>query len=407
MPPQPLPEPLRGAEPDSFANDLVAVRLGRIGRQTLHENSFSPAQKMALEALLDEIPFTRIRPIRDRDAPDCEDWEAYTAPYLEMDWFEVPWFFVENYFYRRVLEATGYFQEGAGKGVDPFWIQKISGFSKSLPQIQSLCAQLNRVLRRLPEQGWHSEDFLAMLYSCLWGNQGDLSMWPVGEKQRPDHTDLSLAKDFLLVDDTPGLIADLSKQAGSLQRADFLIDNAGFELVSDLCLADYLLSAGLAEKVRFHLKTHPTFVSDALVIDVEQTISSMSRLKDEATQSVGVRLADHLHKDRLQLTDNWFWNSPLPAWEMPPDLRREFGEVDLVISKGDANYRRAVGDLHWPFTFPFQQVLRFFPAPFLALRVLKSELTLGLAADQLQEMAEKDPKWMVNGRWGMIQYRGS
>jgi uncharacterized protein with ATP-grasp and redox domains len=400
--PQPLPEPLRGADPDSFAYDLVAVRLQRIGKQTINENPFSPSQRLAFENLLEEIPDGKIRPIRDQGAPDLKDWQAYTAPYLEMNWFEVPWFFVENYFYRRVLEATGYFQEGNGKGVDPYRFQKETGFSASISQIRMLCAQLNRLLDNT-DQGWHSVGFMTMLYACLWGNQSDLSMWPVGEKNKPDHNDLSQAKAYLLADGSQALIDYLSTR-GIAARIDFLIDNAGFELVSDLCLADYILTTGLAQKVRFHLKTHPTFVSDALVSDVKKTIESISALDDRHSQIVGERLAEHLRGNCLELVHNLYWNSPLPSWEMHPSIKEELGEADLVISKGDANYRRAVGDLHWSFTFSFQEVLSYFPAPFLGLRVLKSELALGLKEEQVQELFEKDPKWLVNGRWGILQF---
>jgi hypothetical protein len=404
-PPEPLPEPLRGADPDSFAYDFVTQRIHKIGRQTLEENVFSPSQKKALENLLDEIPHDKIRPIQDQEAPDYEDWQRYTAPYLEMNWFEVPWFFVENYFYRRILEAAGYFQEGDGMGMDPFRFQKMTGLYNSIPQILALSTKLNGLLE-CPGQGWQSQGFQAMLYACLWGNQVDLSMWPVGEKLRPDHSDLTQAKAYLLVDDSQALIAQFPNQGSIVNRIDFLVDNAGFELVSDLCLADYLLTCGLSKKVRFHLKTHPTFVSDAMVYDVEKTVETISNLEDRESQILGERLSEHLSTNRLQLTHNLFWNSPLPSWEMPPAVMTELHHADLVISKGDANYRRAVGDLHWAFTFTFQKVLRYFPAPFLGLRVLKSELALGLNEKLVDELFEKDQKWLVNGRWGAVQFKG-
>jgi len=50
------------------------------------------------------------------------------------------------------------------------------------------------------------------------------------------------------------------------------VDNAGFELVTDLCLADFLVTSGIASSVVFHLKSHPTFVSDAMSKDVMDTV---------------------------------------------------------------------------------------------------------------------------------------
>src|SRR5262249_11202823 len=54
---------------------------------------------------------------------------------------------------------------------------------------------------------------------------------------------------------------------------DCLLDNAGFELLGDLCLAEYLLSTAQVQTVRFHAKVHPTFVSDAIIADVHTTIA--------------------------------------------------------------------------------------------------------------------------------------
>jgi hypothetical protein len=75
-----------------------------------------------------------------------------------------------------------------------------------------------------------------------------------------------------------------------------------------------------------------------------------------------------------------------------------------VISKGDANYRRLAGDLDWPSTTPFADVVRYFPSPLLALRVLKAELALGLAPEQVLNLEKQDPSWKVNGNWAVIQF---
>ncbi len=55
-------------------------------------------------------------------------------------------------------------------------------------------------------------------------------------------------------------------------RVDVILDNAGFELVTDLVLADFLVSAGLAKQIRFHGKSIPWFVSDVTKQDFEWTI---------------------------------------------------------------------------------------------------------------------------------------
>jgi hypothetical protein len=44
----------------------------------------------------------------------------------------------------------------------------------------------------------------------------------------------------------------------STKSTVFIMDNAGFELVCDLFLADALIASKLATSITFHLKAHPT-----------------------------------------------------------------------------------------------------------------------------------------------------
>jgi hypothetical protein len=117
-------------------------------------------------------------------------------------------------------------------------------------------------------------------------------------------------------------------------------------------------------------------------------------------------LSELLENGRLQLQAHWFWNSPLEMWRMPASLKGELDHSKLLISKGDANYRRLVGDRHWPYTTPFADIVCYLPAPVVALRTLKSEVAAGLSPGQPEEVTERDPEWLFNGRWGLIQFSG-
>jgi hypothetical protein len=156
--------------------------------------------------------------------------------------------------------------------------------------------------------------------------------------------------------------------------------------------------------VRLHVKPHPTYVSDAMLKDVLATLDFFKADSNTEVRELGFRLADFWAQDRLQIRDNFFWTSPLPGWELPRSLKIELSRSSLVISKGDANYRRLLGDLNWPKTTKFSDILAYFPAPIVALRTLKAEIACGMQPGQTGEVAAKDPSWMTNGRWGMIQF---
>jgi len=239
-----------------------------------------------------------------------------------------------------------------------------------------------------------------LLLIALWGNRADLSLWPAGETGA--HTPDNPTEAFLLADDSDAVIAHL-RRAAAPRRVDFLTDNAGFELVCDLALADFLLATGTAQKIIFHLKAHPTFVSDALADDVRDTFAFLATLGGDAAQ-FSARLTAHLTHNRLQLRPDFFWNSPLVFWEMPPDLRRNLSAACLVISKGDANYRRLLGDCHWAFDTPFSDVVGYFPAPLVALRTFKSEVAAGLPSAAPESLSRQDPAWLTNGKRGVIQF---
>ncbi len=399
----PIPPPLRGSDPDSFAHDTITRRLPRIGRRVVEENEFVAEVEERLLALVDELPHGPIRPLQDEDAPDAKGWARYVAPYSGENWLDVPWFFAETYFYRRILEATGYFEEGPGFGVDPFAPHKEQSLQNSGQEAAALAGRLAR---------WREDDRARALYEALavalWGNQGDLSMWPGGAGEMPSHDDADAAQAHVLVDDREAAVAHLRSSQGSDVRIDIIEDNAGFEFLSDLALVDVLLGmiddgGSLADRVTLDVKLHPTFVSDVVPRDVRHTLQWLIGAEDEAVQAWGRRLRDYADDGRLILRQHAFWTSPLAGWKMPEDARQTLSEATLVLVKGDANYRRLLGDRHWDYTAPFEEVVAYFPAPLLALRTLKSNVAAGLDGAMVEDLNERYTGWDVSGEWGVMQ----
>lgn len=398
LPGLPIPEPICSDRPGSWAYSTTTVRIAETARRTLVENNFTPATTDRVNALIADIPARPVRLLQQDGAPDAQDWADYTRPNLGQDWLEPPWFFIETYFYRRLLEATAYFESGPGKELDPFAYQKEQGLKVAVPVIAALSERLQAWL----SQGSWESHLAALLAINLWGNRADLSLWPADEGEQRSHEEWESLGEHTLADDTSQVIRHLSASKGS--RIDFLIDNAGLELVTDLAMADYLLATGIAASVHFHLKIHPTFVSDAMITDARSTVSFLSSANDQAVTTFGQRLLNELANDNLVLRDHPFWTSPLPLWEMPQELSHDLAQSNLIISKGDANYRRLLGDRYWPYTTSFQDIMSYAPAPLLALRALKAEVAAGLNQEQIIRLDKEDPQWMVNGRWGVIQF---
>jgi uncharacterized protein with ATP-grasp and redox domains len=390
-----VPTPLRGADPGSFAEHTITQRLPHIAQRILAENTLSAPVVTSLQALIADIPQSPMRPLAETMTPDMPAWQHYVTPYLGHNWLQVPWFFAETYFYRRIIDSVDFFRTG----LDPFAYQKQQSLATTVARSRALAAQEHHLLAN----GWQPEGMLHLLMLALWGNQADMSLWAADDATQPRHTDTDSQQAHLLVNDAPAVVHALTTHPAP-RRVDVILDNAGFELLGDLCLVDYLLSTGQVQTIRLHLKLHPTFVSDATMADVHATAAFLSHDTDAALRTLGERLATYLANGRVQLHRHAFWTSPLPLWHLPDDLHQDLAAASLVLSKGDANYRRALGDAHWPFTTPLADVVSDFPAPIVFLRTCKAEVMVGLSSAQVHDVTQRAPDWLTSGEWGVIQF---
>ena len=393
------PPPLSGGDPDTFVHHTITVRWPRIARRVVADNDLSAAAEGRVRALVDEIPDGPIRPLDDPGAPDEALWNEWIAPHEGQSWLACPWFFGETYFYRRIVEAIGHFGAGPHRGLDPFSDQKAQGYAESIDAIRTLAQARADAPDPLPRRA-----LVRLLTTALWGNQADLSMWDA-DAEGPDHLGTGRAAEHLLTDDTGAALAHLEECAPPV-RVDVWADNAGFELATDLALVDGLLAGGWADRVVLHVKAHPTFVSDATTGDVHAALDRFAGDEAEATRALADRLRTALARGRLRLVDPFTWTSPLPARDFSTAVAAELARTDLLISKGDANYRRLLGDRPWSFTTAFDEVVDYLPAPVLALRTAKSEVMVGLTPAQVDRLNDEDPDWLVNGRWGVAQFAG-
>jgi uncharacterized protein with ATP-grasp and redox domains len=301
---------------------------------------------------------------------------------------EIPWFLAESYFYRRVLEIVQYFQPGPWLGQDPYALLKHQEIMKALP----VFAEVYQVQACSPTL----DHFRTACYRALWGNRGDLSNLHVFE------TGMGAQPENLVLDHTRAAFTFIQQNPVSIA---YFLDNTGKELLFDLAFMDYLLASNLAEKITCYLKNQPFFVSDAMPDDLNYALQTLRASESQALRDLAARFENYFGRASIQLKAPPFLTTARMYRQLPEVLRDQIGAHDLVILKGDVNYRRLFGDRHWPPTTSIQKAAGYFPTCCLSLRTLKAEIILGLTRAKLEEIqAEGDPKWLINGKRGMVTF---
>ena len=427
----PAPARLRSDVPGTWAHDTMSRR-GReeiLGAQVRapHAGVLSASQRVRLEGLDRELEeHAALRHLEADGGADLEDWRMIMEPHVAAGetWLSAPWIVSEFYLYRRILEALRYFAGGDreepeqdGFRGDPFAAQKAAGLEAARGAVEALAGRLGdaglAAGAARPEGGqWGDLQALALL-TALWGNRMDLSLWQVGESGgdasgRRASGALAEGRGMLLADDSAQVLtAVAAAQAEGGRRMDLIVDNAGFELVTDLALAEVLLASGAANHVVLHMKAHPTFVSDAMECDLWQHLESLeadARGDCPASAAMAARWRALLETGVLEPREDFFWAQPTPFLEMPERLRSDLAGSALVFVKGDANYRRLLDERAWPLDTPFSDVVEGWPVPVCALRTLKAELGCGMPAEACARASAEDPSWLVSGRYGVLQF---
>ncbi|MBP2705934.1 protein-glutamate O-methyltransferase family protein [Microbispora sp. RL4-1S] len=386
---EPQAPPILGNVPGSYALTVFRDRHPVLIEQVRQALPWTPDRHGALDRLLDEVVCDVMKPL-DPSEHDHAAWAEWGRGRLGGRYVDAPFLWAESYFYRKLLDATGYFGDGPWRGVDPFGPMKQAELAGSV--VDGELAALDETAA-LPA----AERAAALLLGSLWGNRADLSF--AVTLTDDDHDERA---DGLVVDDTELLWSLLrGRPPGTVV---IVADNAGRELLPDLLLADHLLAEGLAERAVLHVKPQPYFVSDATPADVAAGLRRLADAPGEAGKAGG-RLWAATGSGRLALRAHPFACAPLPYRDMPDDLRAEFAAASLTITKGDLNYRRLVGDLMWPALTPFAEVTGYFPGPLVALRTLKSDALVGVPEPVLAALDAAGRPWRTTGTHAMIQGR--
>ncbi|XP_038627994.1 damage-control phosphatase ARMT1 [Tachyglossus aculeatus] len=357
---------------------------------------------------------------------DADTWNKYLEYQQSLleenggqpSWFQSPWLYVECYLYRRIHEAL--ILSPPICDFDVFKEGKVQSFFESQQAVVALCTHLQEISKIIEDldEDQLKEEFFKLLQVSLWGNKCDLSI-SGGESNSQKSSPLSSLRDlnsFILVNDMDciwSLLLNSKKtrlEKVTPTRVDIVLDNAGFELVSDLVLADFLLSSELATEIHFHGKSIPWFVSDTTKHDFNWSIKQLQGANHRWMSRCGINWEGYIKKGAWVYHDHMFWTLPHEYCNMSQvasELYAELQKANLIIFKGDLNYRKLTGDRKWEFTVSFHQALnKFHPAPLCSIRTLKADVQVGLQPGQGEQLMVSDPEWMTTGKYGVIQFDG-
>ncbi|KAI9824759.1 MAG: hypothetical protein M1832_001587 [Thelocarpon impressellum] len=395
-----------------------------------------------------------LSPIVDDGQADVDGYNAELAKLGSPTWFNVPWLFAECYLYRRM--STLFALSKHWKNYDVFSRQKLSTFRSSRPAVLELAAKYHELILKLGKVEITSGEgerllFTDMAETCLWGNATDLSLLTsltYEDIQKLQGAEArKKAEKNIIVNDVPAAYEVLKgareKGGNTERRVDIVLDNAGFELYVDLVLAGYLLSADLATTIVLHPKSIPWFVSDVLPDDFAAILGVLADPKgfyesasgddgntDKRPQPLTDKEAENLsflfehwselHREgKLIIRPNRFWTHGGSYWRLPATESRLFEDLrssELVIFKGDLNYRKLVGDAVWDATTPFAEAI----GPLgpgsgmrtLALRTCKADTVAGLPPGEDERLRATEGgggdgearKWAWSGKWAVVQF---
>ncbi|KAG8823876.1 hypothetical protein FRC17_009233 [Serendipita sp. 399] len=354
-------------------NDILSRQEALRKDATLSPEEQDAAVREGVE-IVREISRIKSEMSRDRPMPEIEQddgpsVEEFNRQLRELGekatWFKAPWLYAECYLYRLIRSyyaKTKYWHQH-----DPFLEQKIQTFRSSSTAIH----QLARTLLELDSQKEEllgDEDALRvlfgeMLHMCLWGNATDLSLLTnmthadIQRLQTVSKKEQAERGQYILLDNGDLAWSQLRR---SHDRVDMVLDNAGFELYTDLILAEFLVSLMGVKKVVFHPKPLPWFVSDVTPPDFSQTLSFLQGIDEGSSGELNViasRLQERVSSGVFELSvplstklgepvpgsGYEFWTSPSAYFYMQdeaPELLENLSGSSLVIFKGDLNYRK-------------------------------------------------------------------
>lgn len=171
-----------------------------------------------------------------------------------------------------------------------------------------------------------------------------------------------------------------------------------------------MVAKGLAQKVRFYVKSIPWFISDVTKPDFDRFLHRFKSSDDEILNQLGKRWSDYVDDGIWSIEEHDFWTLPVDfsrMYEVDPELYKKLAKAKLLVFKGDLNYRKLFGERNWDPTTPVEVALQnFHPSKLCTLRTCKADIVCGLPEGLAEKLSQESDDWKTSGKYGLIQFCG-
>lgn len=354
-----------------------------------------------------EIQTNKSLKLLTTDAKDVKIYNDYinkqTVAEGHTTHFHTIWLLTECYMYRRIKQM--FETKTILKDYDYFLHQKQEAYTGALPVIKTLAEFIVKILtdQNPPEK----TEFIQLLKINLWGNKCDLSLSLGKTSDSSQLFDTDALDKNILCDDSKKIWDNISTDDSS-DIIDIVFDNSGYEVFTDLCLADYFVTKGLAKSMRLYVKTVPWFISDVMQEDFFWMLDQLKSSNNENLKLLGERWLGYIENGTWTLVMSDFWTLPFDFNHMPtvdPHLYKQLAQAKAAFFKGDLNYRKLFGEKNWNPATPVDVALQgFHPTKLCIIRTIKADIVCGIPNEIAEELQAKDEKWMEKGDYGLIQF---
>ena len=440
---------------DPFARETIKYRFNSIISNLikgLSNNKNAISYKEFQDTLLENIDFTSSAAlhtdINDQNQELMSLWLASLPSYQNhtISHFLTNSRFIDSeyLFYYYILDKLGSLDEGnkrklhpdykEGAQFDPYRIEKLNLLerdftndkaekkgSKYNSKIKQCLDFINRVNSHMDDNVWKELMFTSpnsLLHTNLSSNSSDLSQmfWSNFNSVYPH------------IDDSKKFWDEFLHDVGG-KNINIIVDNFGIEFLNDLVLGYCLKKKGIGT-ITYHVKQLPIFVSDVIENDhillfnaLEDLINKSKELDPDIKNSYlnALKQLKQTANDSFIFKTNYFWNMPFGFAQLQPgalDIKGVrtsqvineaysiFNSSDLLIVKGDLNYRRLVEDKLWHIKSSTSKKIKYVKSPLLIIRSYKSNIVMDCKKSEISELEAKyGPDWKTEGRVGSIIFR--